>query len=101
MSVPVTSKAGTTNQGGAQLTTSSLGVGTHSLTAKYSGESNLGILGIPNTSSSTSSAGSLTARQVIAAWPEIGPTVLVQDVACGWRELGTTPWEWVEEEAAA
>jgi hypothetical protein len=39
-------------------------------------------------------AGSLTARQVIDAWPEIGPTVLVHDVACGWRELRTQPpWE--------
>jgi hypothetical protein len=27
---------------------------------------------------------SLTARQVIEAWSEIGPTVLVHDEACGW-----------------
>jgi CheY-like chemotaxis protein len=39
-------------------------------------------------------AGSLTARQAIEAWPEIGPAVLVHDVACRWRELRTQPdWE--------
>jgi hypothetical protein len=31
-------------------------------------------------------AGSLTACQVIDAWPEIGPTVLVHGVAGGWRQ---------------
>jgi hypothetical protein len=28
-------------------------------------------------------AGSLTARHVIDGWPEIGPAVVVHDVACG------------------
>jgi hypothetical protein len=42
-------------------------------------------------------AGFLTPKQVIDAWPEIGSTVLVHDVACGWRQRGTAPaWEWVE-----
>src|SRR5262245_34625965 len=42
-------------------------------------------------------AGSLMARQVIEAWPEIGPAVVVHDVTCGWREMRThSPWEWVE-----
>jgi hypothetical protein len=41
--------------------------------------------------------GSLAGPQVSGAWPEIGPTVLVHDVACGRRERGETPvWEWVE-----
>jgi hypothetical protein len=31
------------------------------------------------------SAGSLTTKQAIDAWPEIGPTMLVHDVACRWR----------------
>jgi hypothetical protein len=31
-------------------------------------------------------AATLTAQQAIEAWPEIGPTVLVHDVACGWRQ---------------
>jgi hypothetical protein len=31
------------------------------------------------------------------AWPEVGPTVLVHDVACGWRQWGEAPaWGWVE-----
>src|SRR5262245_20008698 len=38
MAVTVQAKAGTSNQGVAQFTTSALGLGTHSLTAQYSGE---------------------------------------------------------------
>jgi hypothetical protein len=43
--------------------------------------------------------GSLTAQQAIDGWPKVGPTVLVHDVACGWRQRGEAPaWEWVEGE---
>jgi hypothetical protein len=38
MTVTVQAKAGTSNQGVAQFTTSALGLGNHSLTAQYSGE---------------------------------------------------------------
>jgi hypothetical protein len=61
MTVTVTKKAGTTNQGVAQLTTAALALGTHSLTARYSGED---IAGILFTASSTSSAVSETINPV-------------------------------------
>jgi hypothetical protein len=58
MTVTVTPKAGTNNQGVAQLTTSALGLGTHSLTAKYSGDAIPAALLV--TTSSTSNAVSAT-----------------------------------------
>jgi hypothetical protein len=54
MKVTVSLKAGTTTQGVAQLATSALGAGVHSLTAKYSGELDFSIPGIPMAGSSTS-----------------------------------------------
>jgi hypothetical protein len=66
--VNVTPTAGTTNQGTAQLTTSSLVAGTHSLTAAYSGEVNPVPVFLV-TSASTSPAVSETINPVPAPTP--------------------------------
>jgi Bacterial Ig-like domain (group 3) len=86
--VPVAPKSGTTIQGVAQFSTSGLGVGTHSLSAKYGGET----IGAPFPTSFVSLSNSNTVSEVInpVPPPPPAPAPSPQVVAVAFRQKGVS-----------